>query len=158
VRSTKDLLGRLLDGGVEFVIVGGFAAVTHGVSTLTQDIEVCAPFSGENLLRLVESLELLRPRFRGPGSKRLSRDTELRGFKNLYLETDAGELDLLSEIKGVGGYPAVVARSIEVTLWDRGVRVLDLDALIDAKAALKRPKNLEVLRELQEIRRRRRKK
>ena len=41
----ESLLNRLIQSNVEFVIVGGFAAVAHGVSLPTQDIDVCCRFT-----------------------------------------------------------------------------------------------------------------
>ncbi|MGH7299842.1 MAG: hypothetical protein ACREKQ_06425 [Candidatus Rokuibacteriota bacterium] len=41
---------------MEFVLIGGFAAVAHGVTLLTQDIDICCRFAAENLLRLQAAL------------------------------------------------------------------------------------------------------
>ena len=48
----ESLLARLIDGRVRFVVVvvGGVAAVVHGVSLVTQDLDVCCPFTVGNLL------------------------------------------------------------------------------------------------------------
>ncbi len=155
MRNMKELVGRLLDAGVEFVVVGGFAAVTHGSTRLTQDIDLCASFDPENLQRAIDALRPVQPRPSIPVGEEIPQVVEESdGFVSLHLETDAGDLELHSGIAGEGGFAEVRRRSIEVGLWGREVRVIDLDALIDAKRALKRPKDLEVLSELEEIRRR----
>jgi molybdopterin-guanine dinucleotide biosynthesis protein len=41
----ESLLSRLIDHHVDFVIVGGFAAVAHGSSLLTQDVDICCRLS-----------------------------------------------------------------------------------------------------------------
>jgi hypothetical protein len=64
----------------------------------------------------------------------------LEGFKNLYLVTDLGQLDVLSEIAGVGGHSEVEQHTIQVDLEDIQCRVLDLDTLIAAKRAMNSPK------------------
>jgi len=46
--ETLALLQRLRDSGVEFVIVGGVAAITHGSAVTTEDLDVCAPLTQEN--------------------------------------------------------------------------------------------------------------
>jgi len=46
----ESLLGRLIRGDVEFVVVGGFAAVAHGASLLTQDLEVCCAFRAKEAM------------------------------------------------------------------------------------------------------------
>src|SRR5262249_51164131 len=61
-----------------------------------------------------------------------------RGLKNLYLRTDWGVLDCLAEVKGVGDYAVVLRRSLLVELPIGPSRILDLEALIEAKNALDR--------------------
>ena len=62
--STLDLLKRLNNCGVKYVLVGGMACVVHGSQVVTQDVELCAPLSRENLSGLLAALEGLHPRFR----------------------------------------------------------------------------------------------
>jgi len=58
------LLQKLITGGVDFVLVGGYAAVAHGASLMTRDVDVCCRFSLENLERLHKALVDLHPRHR----------------------------------------------------------------------------------------------
>ena len=53
----ESLLVRLIDSGFEFTVVGGFAAVAHGASLMTQDVDVCAPMTLDNLDRLGRALD-----------------------------------------------------------------------------------------------------
>jgi len=57
----RDLLTRLIETQVDFVLVGGFAGVVHGCSCVTQDIEICCDFSPENLLALLKAVSNLHP-------------------------------------------------------------------------------------------------
>ena len=50
------LLHRLADSGLEFVIVGGYAAVTHGSSMVTRDLDICVDLSSETVGKLREIL------------------------------------------------------------------------------------------------------
>jgi hypothetical protein len=43
------LLQTLCDAEIEFVIVGGFAAMLHGSSMLTRDLDVCAVLTDARL-------------------------------------------------------------------------------------------------------------
>ena len=52
----------LTDSGVEFVIIGGWSAVLHGSSYVTNDLDIC--YSSENIKRLAEVLAPLHPRLR----------------------------------------------------------------------------------------------
>src|SRR5262245_49410963 len=50
--DTEQLLQALLDAEFEFVVIGGTAALAHGVTTPTQDLDVAAPLTEDNLRRL----------------------------------------------------------------------------------------------------------
>jgi predicted nucleotidyltransferase len=45
MQDFNQLLHRLADSGLEFVIVGGYAAVTYGSSLVTRDLDICAVLS-----------------------------------------------------------------------------------------------------------------
>jgi hypothetical protein len=84
---------------IEFVVVGGFAAVAHGVTQLTQDIDICCRMTPDNLMRLQDALSDLHPVHRMPPERppvQLTPETAAE-FRNLYLETNWGELDCLGE-------------------------------------------------------------
>lgn len=147
------LLKRLIDHKVEFVVVGGFAAVTHGAALMTQDVDVACRFTPVNLLRLQTALSDLHPFHRMTPSHlplELTRAT-CRGLRNLYLATDLGQLDCLGEVLGLGGYDEVKRQSIELRLEIGRCRVLGLEALIHAKTAMGRPRDIEAVRQLKAI-------
>ena len=154
--STLDLLKRLTVHDVEFVVVGGMAGVAHGSSLVTQDLDVCAALSQQNLSRILSALGELNPRWRmRPDRPSLPKDSaKLAGVKNLYILTDLGQIDVLSEITGVGDFAEVARQSINLDLGGVTCRVLSLDALIAAKKALARPRDLYAAAELEAIRRR----
>lgn len=154
--STLDLLKRLNDHQVKYVLVGGMACVVHGSQVVTQDVDICAPLTHDNLSRLIAALAGAHPRFR------MTRDLlplpdepkKLESFKNLYLVTDLGQLDVLSEIAGVGGHSEVEQHTIQVDLESIQCCVLDLDTLIAAKKAMNSLKDRQTVIELQAIRER----
>ncbi len=148
-----NLLCRLGRAGVDFVIVGGYAGVVHGCTLLTQDIDVCCDFSIGNLLRLQEALADLHPVHRmTPGRRPLTLTPENASeFSNLYLDTDLGHLDCLSEIQGLGGYDKVRTASQIVVIEGINTRVLTINALIAAKEAMGRPRDREIVRQLRAI-------
>ena len=100
-QNDKALLARLAEHGVEFVIIGGVCGVFHGVALVTFDLDICCPFSPENLRRIEAAVKDLHPCHRlMPQKLPLEISDELLGrLKNLYLQTDLGKLDCLS---GVG--------------------------------------------------------
>ena len=134
-------------------MVGGFAAVAHGVTLLTQDIDVCCPVTADNLMRLQAALADLHPVHRMSRERpplRLTPETATE-FRNLYLETDWGQLDCLGEILGVGDYDRVLAQSLEIQLAGGPCRILTIDALVQAKQAMGRDKDRETILQLRAI-------
>jgi hypothetical protein len=147
------LLERLLDGGVEFVIVGGYAATAHGATRLTKDVDICTPFTASNLLKLQRAIVDLHPYHRLTPRKLPLHLTpaRCRGLKNLYLATDLGVLDCLGEILGVGDFRTVRRHSVLLEIDAGKVRVLALRALIKAKEALSLPRDRQALVELRAL-------
>ena len=150
-----NLLERLVIAGVDFVIVGGFAGVVHGCTYVTQDIDICCDFSPANLLHLQRAISDLHPVHRiTPGRKKLKLTEKTCGqFKNLYLDTDIGQLDCVSFIAGVGDYRKVKKASELVKVQDMQLRVLGIDALINSKKAMNRPRDKEAILQLEAIKR-----
>lgn len=135
------LIERLVRNDVEAVIVGGFAAMAHGVSLVTRDVDICTHFSRANLERIYAAVADLHPYHFGtpqPLPLEIPPGFENR-INNLYIGTDIGRLDCLGEIAGLGRFPEVAAQSIPVKLPFGTVRMLSRKALIKAKSALDRP-------------------
>ena len=103
--------------------------------------------------RLAEALRPLAPYLRGapPGLPFEWSASTLRHGLNFTLTTRAGDLDLLGEIVGGGEYDALLPSTVEVTLFEKRVRCLDLRTLIAVKRAAGRPKDFEAIAELEAI-------
>lgn len=158
VLGVESLLKQLNKERVKFIIIGGYAAMAHGAATVTQDIDICCEFKVANLLQLAKALRGLHAVHRMTPQKLPLELTRANAatFKNLYLRTDLGQLDCLSEVLGVGAFATVRKRSVEVdTPWGN-CRVMELDALIEAKLAMGRPKDVATAKELAAIRDQRR--
>ena len=148
------LLRALAANDVSFVIVGGVAATLHGSARLTTDLDIVYARDPQNIARLAAALAPLEPYLRGapPGLPfRFDSETIARGL-NFTLTSKAGPIDLLGEMQGVGAYESVVTGSIEVELFGIPCRCITLEALIVAKRAAGRPKDFEVIAELESLR------
>src|SRR5678815_5628441 len=147
------LLERLVQHEVEFVLIGGYAAMIHGVSLLTRDIDVCAQFSRANLERIHAAVADLHPYlFLTPQSLPFEiREGFERGLKNLYIGTDLGRVDFVGEVAGVGSYQSLLDSSIAVQLPFGAIRVISRSALIAAKSAMDRPRDRIAVIELRAI-------
>ena len=147
---------RLIEANVEFVLVGGFAAVAHGVTLVTRDVDICCRFTEANLMRIQKALSAVHATHRSHPDLPLALTPEqCSRLKNLYLTTDLGVVDCLSQVKGIGDFDTVLKNSVEVDLPFGQCRILDLDALIRAKEAMDRDHDRMALRQLREIKKRR---
>ena len=147
------VLGALEDAGVESIVVGGLAATVHGAARLTQDVDFVYSREPRNIERLVEALRPHSPYLRGVPEGlpfEWSAATIAHGL-NFTLTTAIGDIDLLGEITGGGDFQALLPHTIEVEIFGHRCRCLDLPALIRAKRASGRPKDLEALAELETI-------
>ncbi len=148
------LLRALVDSRVQFVIVGGAAATAHGAARLTQDLDIVYSRRPENLANLVRALGPHEPYLRGaPPDLPFTLDVEtLQRGLNFTLTSKLGDIDLLGEIVGGGGYEELISDSIEIELFGVRCLCLGLEKLIQVKRAAGRPKDFEVLAELESIR------
>ena len=150
----EPILKSLIELEVEFVVVGGVAITAHGSAYLTQDLDFCYSRKTENLEKIVAALSQYSPRFRGfPENLPFVFDVStLRNGTNFTFITNIGDVDLLGEVAGVGNYEAVFKNSEIKELFGLPIRILSIDALIKAKTAAGRTKDLLVLPELEALR------
>lgn len=136
---------------VEFVMIGGFAAVVHGVSVLTQDVDFAISFDCGNLKKILVALEGSHPIHRQNRKPLAGTISSGSNYNNLYLITDFGPVDLLGEVSGIGPFEEVAKHAIEIELFGERCRVLNIDALIRSKREMKRPKDKETIIQLKAI-------
>ena len=149
-----ELIALLVDNGIEFIIVGGAAATAHGSARLTLDLDIVYRRDSLNLDRIVKALKPIEPYLRGaPAGLPFdwSVETLQRGL-NFTLITTLGALDLLGEIVGGGGYEELKPHTIEIEIGGVRCLCLSLERLVEVKRAAGRPKDLEVIAELEKIR------
>ena len=151
--NVEKLLKALYEQQVEFVIIGGAAAVIQGSAYVTGDLDICYSREKENLTKLATVLAPFNPSLRGAPKElpfKLDADS-LKSGLNFTLATDLGDLDLLGEVAGIGGYPEVIAFSEELELYGMPFKVLTLEGLIRNKRTVGRPKDLRLLPELEAL-------
>ena len=157
MQNLTELVRRLVDAQVEFILIGGFAAVAHGVTLVTRDVDICCRFSEENLMKIQNALADLNAVHRPRTDLPLNLTSEqCATLKNLYLKTDLGMIDCLSQVIGVGSFEEAVQHSIELETPFGKFRVLDLETLIKAKESLDRDRDRLAVRQLKEIQKRNR--
>src|SRR5436305_15217964 len=101
MQNLSQLLERLISAEVEFVLVGGFAAVAYGVTLVTRDVDICCRFTEANLMRIQNSFADLHTTHRSRPDLPLALTPEqCASLKNLYLKTDLGNVDCLGVVLG----------------------------------------------------------
>jgi len=161
--QAEELFACLERHGVQYVLIGGLAAVLHGSPLPTLDADVCPSRDPQNLERLAAALEDLDARIRtadDPDGVRFPRDSAfLGGIELLNLVTRLGDLDLALTPAGTRGFAELASRALAMTIRGVTVRVAALEDVIRSKEAANRPKDhrsLPVLRQLlEEVRKRR---
>jgi len=153
MNNLHQLLLKLADADLEFVVVGGYAGVLHGSAYVTNDLDICALLSPEGVEKLRGALANLHPVHRMTAQKLsfLEHPPAGQSVNNLYLETDGGIIDVLGNVLGVGDYVRLKETAIVVPLFGRRCRVISLADLITAKEAMGREKDLLTAKELRAI-------
>jgi predicted nucleotidyltransferase len=153
MQDFSQLLERLADAGLEFVIVGGYAAISYGSSYITRDVDICTALTEENVAKLRQALRDWNPKHRLTHKRLPFLDFPPPGqpLNNLYLQTDMGVIDILSSILGVGDFDRLKNRAEELDVEGKRYLVMSLEDLIRSKEALGREKDLLTAKELRAI-------
>jgi predicted nucleotidyltransferase len=149
----EEMLPLLVRQQVRFIVIGGGAAVAHGLARATYDVDVVYARDADNLRNLVAALQPYQPYLRGapPGLPFHWDEQTLRAGLNFTLVTSLGDLDLLGEVTGGGSYEHLLPSSEEMQVFGVACRFVTLEKLIQLKRAAGRPKDLEVIAELQAL-------
>lgn len=149
--SFSQLLQVLSRHQVEYIVVGGVAAVIHGAPMTTFDLDALVRVSQANATRLLGALGELEARFREHRQPIVpSRDDILAGG-HLLLMTQAGPLDVLGFIGDRQQYEDLIDQTSEVRIGDWTLKVLDLEELIRQKQKMGRPKDVAAAELLEEV-------
>ncbi len=139
--SLIEILRVLSRHQVEFIVVGGMAAVIGGAPVVTRDVDVLRQRSSENVTRLLAALDELDAVFR-LDDRRLRPDaSHLDGPGHLLLKTRFGVLDLLGTVEEATTFESLLPDSRWVDLDGLSIRVLTLERLLEIKKKLDRPKD-----------------
>lgn len=149
----KQLIEALCEGGVQFVIIGGMAAVAQGVTYVTVDLDICYERSVQNCERIAAALATFQPYLRGapPGLPFVFDAATIQAGLNFTLSTTVGDLDLIGEVAGPGTYDSVLAHSEPLELFGFTCPVLTLEGLLKTKRASGRPRDALLIPELEAL-------
>jgi hypothetical protein len=133
---------------VQYVVVGGVAAVLQGAPVTTFDIDALIKVDALNIDRLAKVLSILDARYREHHDLRPT-TSDLAAGGHLLLMTNSGPFDVLGFIGGGRRYEDVAASTRKLSLGDMTIKVLSIEALIADKKMLGRDKDLVAVRLLE---------
>ena len=149
-RSTPSGCSRCSrEHAVDYVLIGGLAAVLHGSALVTNDADICPNRDPENLARLADALRELDARVRTPsepGGVAFACDAEfLAWMQMLNLDTTAGQFDIAFAPAGFAGYDELVEQAIPYDIDGVRVLVAALPDIIRSKQTANRLKDQAAL-------------
>ena len=146
-------IAALVEAEVRFVVIGGVAAGLHGAGRATFYLDICYDPSEANRQRLARVLAGWGAYLRGvePGLPFTMDARQLLITPVMTLTASTGDLDVMDRVAGVGEFGAVLAQSVETRVGEVSFRILDLPALVAAKRASARRKDLDQLPELEAL-------
>jgi hypothetical protein len=136
-------LTPLIRHGVDFVIVGGMAGLSHGSSYPSYDLDIVYARDRENIGRLVKALQEIGVRPRGaPADLPFLLDAKtIENGSNFTFITSHGDFDILGHADGMPGYDELRAEASVRDILGLEVRVASIEHLIAMKRAANRPKD-----------------
>ena len=148
---------RLEAHGVDYVLIGGLAAVLHGSTAMTNDADIVPDDDPANVERLGVALADLKARLRVDGNpdgvEFDPHPSLIASMAMLNLTTRCGDLDLTFTPSGLDGYVGVRKRSVTFEVGELQIQVASLADIIRSKEAANRSKDhatLPILYALQE--------
>jgi hypothetical protein len=130
----KKIVAALNQHQVNYVVIGGFAAVLHGCPEQTYDLDVLYADTAENRQRLLLALHEIGAEWDRPLSEAV-----LRLQPVFALNTQFGDLDIMTWVPGVEDFEKAIDRTQTFQIGDQTIRALDLTALIATKEAAADP-------------------
>lgn len=147
------LIERLIDAGVEFVIIGGFAVIAHGYVRATKDLDIVPAPTSENYERLALLLAELDAKQVGVDTDLLpNQPTDPEGLGaggSFQLVTSLGRLDIMQESDHVPPYARLRSTAAVAHFRGRDVRVCSLAELARMKRRAGRPQDVADLAALE---------
>lgn len=141
-----ELLRLLARQEVDFIVVGGVAAILEGVPITTLDLDILYDRDAENLERLLTVLQTVQARYRDPAGRDIEPTVErLATLRQSLLRTDLGPLDVLSEIGAQATYQDLLPSTRVREVAELRIRVLELAQVIESKEQAGRDKDLAML-------------
>ena len=146
-----ELLRRLVEAGVRFVLIGGLAVNAWGVVRGTKDLDIVADREIGNLRRLAEVAATAGGQVQTRDafvSSSVAIAALLAQGERVQIETALGPLDVVQGLPGVPPYAELHSRATEVEVAGVAISVCSLEDLRSMKRAAGRTRDLADLEDL----------
>jgi len=151
VADLSALLEALTKAEIDFIVVGGLAAVAQGAPITTMDMDIVHRQSDDNIEKLLAFLKKVDAIHRRPDDKILEpKKRDLSGRGHALFATRFGPLDVLAIIEEGRGYYDLLPDTIEIEFRGQKVRMLSLKTLVELKESSRDPRDRQRLPVLQE--------
>lgn len=149
----RELLARLIEADVRFVLVGGLAVNAWGYLRATRDVDFVPDPDPENLGRLDAVLLDLGGKVDVDGKLLAGSaiSTFLRTGDRTLVATELGQVDVLQGLPQVPAFAALDEQAKDVDLDGLLVRVCSLEHLIQMKRSSERARDREDLAALEAV-------
>lgn len=138
----SNLLKHLNNAGIEFILVGGLAAVAQGAPISTFDMDIVHRQTDDNIRKLHLLLKSIGATQRRPDDKILKpTEEDLKEKEHILLNTRLGPLDVLAYIEKGLGFDELIKDTVEIRFEGYKVYVLSLETIVKLKRDSKDPKN-----------------
>jgi hypothetical protein len=145
------ILEGLLEAGVDFILVGGLAAVVQGAPVTTMDVDIVHNRSPENISRLLAFLKSVDAFHRRPDDKIIEpKKDDISGKGHALFTTRLGPLDVLAVIEEGRDHEDLLEHTVEIEFRGYTIRVLNLKMMIQLKKASGNPIDRQRLPVLEE--------
>ncbi|MBT8366878.1 MAG: hypothetical protein KJP23_19490 [Deltaproteobacteria bacterium] len=152
------ILEGLTKAGIDFILVGGLAAVVQGAPVTTMDVDIVHNQSPKNISKLLAFLKSVDAFHRRPDDKMIKpKKGDISGMGHALFTTRFGPLDVLAAIEEGRAYGDLLEHSVKIEFRGHTIRVLDLKMLIqlkrtstDSKDRRRLPVLEETLRQLEQ--------
>ena len=138
--DAQRILEELAGQGVDYVLVGGLAAQTHGNTRMTNDVDLIPAPEPDNLARLASALNALDARVLNPDHEEIEIEPSMLPRATIWqFATRHGDIDVLHDAPGAAPYAELRERAMVIALNETSVPVAGRDDLIRMKLARGRP-------------------
>ncbi|MGH2751309.1 MAG: hypothetical protein ACRDK3_10655 [Actinomycetota bacterium] len=153
--NPEGLFAALSHARVDYVLIGGFAAVLHGSPLATQDLDICPSPAPANLSRLASLLLVDGARWEASGTLFATTieeaEARLRSVEVMSFESSFGRLDVIPQPSGTRGYADLLRERVLYEIGGIPVPTASLRAVIRSKESAGRQRDREHLPTLRKL-------